>query len=101
MSLCSNIPNAEYANCTITCETYSGSTLIGSKTYTVRLTVPASVLLTCSSGWATVSPYNTGTKAEGINNYVKGYSRAAVTFDSSKISTENSYGATIASYKIV
>lgn len=101
MSLCSNIPNAEYANCTITCETYSGSTLIGSKTCTVRLTVPASVLLTCSSGWATVSPYNTGTKAEGINNYVKGYSRAAVTFDSSKISTANSYGATIASYKIV
>jgi hypothetical protein len=67
----------------------------------MTLSVPSSVGLTCSSGWATASPYNTGTAAAGISRYVSGISKAQVTFTSSKISTSNAYGASIAYYKIV
>lgn len=101
MSLCSQIPSATSGTCTITCETYSGSTYIDKKTCTMTLSVPSSVKLTCSTGWATVSPDNTGTAAASISKYVSGISKAQVSFTSSKISTANSYGATISYYKIV
>ena len=102
MSLCNRIPNDEYASCTITCTTYSGSTQIGnSTTFSLYLTVPAYVELSCSSGWAGVTYYNTGTAAQNIAAFVKGYSKAQVSFNAAKISTSGSYGATIASYKII
>ena len=101
MSLCTQIPNANSESCTITCETYSGSTLIGTSDCSIRLSVPSSVQLTLSSGWAAVSPYNTGTAASGISKYVQGYSKAEVTFDNSKISTGDSYGAGISSFQVL
>lgn len=101
MSLCTRIPNANSESCTITCETYSGSTLIGTSECSIRLSVPSSVQLTLSSGWAAVSPYNTGTAASGISKYVQGYSKAEVTFDKSKISTGDSYGAGISSFQVL
>lgn len=101
MSLCTQIPNANSESCTITCETYSGSTLIGTSECSIRLSVPSSVQLTLSSGWAAVSPYNTGTAASGISKYVQGYSKAEVTFDNSKISTGDSYGAGISSFQVL
>lgn len=101
MSLCTQIPNANSESCTITCETYSGSTLIGTSECSIRLSVPSSVQLTLSSGWAAVSPYNTGTAASGISKYVQGYSKAEVTFDKSKISTGDSYGAGISSFQVL
>lgn len=101
MSLCTQIPNANSESCTITCETYSGSTLIGTSECSIHLSVPSSVQLTLSSGWAAVSPYNTGTAASGISKYVQGYSKAEVTFDKSKISTGDSYGAGISSFKVL
>lgn len=101
MSLCNEIPSAASGTCTITCDTYSGTTKIGADTVDIKLSVPSSVKLECSSGWATVSPYNTGTAVEGINAYISGYSKADVDFDTSKISTANSYGATVKSYKVV
>lgn len=39
--LASKVNNATSGTCTITCQTYSGSTLIGSKTVSLTLTVPA------------------------------------------------------------
>ena len=99
LALCSQIPSAASGVCTITCKTYSGSTLIGTKTCTMTLTVPSSVGLVVSDGWAAAAPCNTGA-ASGFSRYVQGYSRAQVTFDSSKISTANAYGATVASYGV-
>lgn len=103
MSICNQITAATSGTCTITCDTYNGSVLIGSKTASVKLTVPSSIKLTVSSGWAKVAAYNTGTLADQTafaGKYVQGYSKAEVTFDGSKISTANAYGATVKSYKI-
>lgn len=101
LSLCNQLPSGLSGTCTITCETYSGNSLVGSATCDVKLTVPKSVQLSLSDGWASVSVYNTGTAAASIPAFVQGYSKADVTFNANKISTENSYGATIKSYKIV
>lgn len=100
------IPNAASAEGTITLHTYNcfasnpdDRTLIGSKSYPVTLNVPSSAAPTVASGWASATYYNTGTAAENIAAFVQGYSKAKVTFDSSKITTK--YGATIKRYKIV
>lgn len=100
MELCRQIPAAESGICTVTCDTYSGGKCIGSKTAQVTLTVPYGVALTLSEGWATVAPRNTDTAAEGMNLYIQGYSAAQVTFDESKIGTDNAYGATPAAYSV-
>ena len=101
LSLCNQMPSSQQGTCTITCETYSGTTLVGSTTTTLQLNVPKAVQLAPQTGWATVSAYNTGTAAAGMSVFVQGYSKAQVTFDASKISTANSYGATPKSYKVV
>ena len=49
LTLANQIPNALTGTCTITCETYNGSTKIGSKTCTLTLTVPSSVKPTITS----------------------------------------------------
>lgn len=100
MELCNEIPSANEGECTITCETYSGDTLIGSSTVKNILIVPNSVGLSLNDGWVTVVPDNSETKAEGINRLIAMYSKAKFVIDESKISTENSYGATVKSYKI-
>ncbi len=100
MSLCNQMPSALQRTCTITCETYSGTTLIGSSTTTMELIVPKNVQLEPQTGCAVVSPYNVGTRAEAIAAFVQGYSKAELTIDASKISTANSYGATPKSYRV-
>ena len=101
LSLCSQIPNDPSGWGTITCETYSGTTLVGTSSAQITLTVPSSVGLTLSPGWASVAAYNAGTPAAGTSGYVQSYSKAQVTFNSGKISTANSYGAGIKSYRVV
>lgn len=101
MSLCSQIPSANSGKVKITCETYSGDTLVGTSSCSATLSVPSSVGLTLSSGWASVSAYNKGTNAAELSGYVQNYSKAQVTFNSDKISTEDSYGATVKSYRVV
>ena len=98
MSLCAEIPNAVSGIGNITCETWSGSTKIGSTTKTITLTCPSSVKPSVSSGWAAVGYLNTGTAAANMACFVQGYSRAKVTLDSTKVT--HSYGATTASTKI-
>lgn len=48
-SLAAQFPSAKSGTCTITCETYSGSTLLGSSTTTCTLTIPSSVCCTVAS----------------------------------------------------
>lgn len=99
MSLCSQIPSALQAACTITCETYDGSTLVGSSTYSVNIAVPKHVQLEPQAGSVVVSPYNVGTRAESIAAFVQNYSKAEASINTAKISTANSYGATPKSYR--
>lgn len=99
MSLCNQIPSATGGTCTITCETYNGKTLVGSSTCTATLYLPTWVQLEPQAGSFTVSPYNTGTRAEGIAAFVQGYSKAEISINTAKISTAKSYGATPKSYR--
>lgn len=45
LALANQIPSTTSGTCTITCDTYNGSTKIGTKTCTLTLTVPVSVKL--------------------------------------------------------
>lgn len=93
------LPNAGSAAATFTCVTkFSGNT-VGTTTKTITVSFAAGSLSpTLTSGWATAAVYNTGSAAAGISVFVQGYSKAEVSFDSSKISCRN--GASVASYRI-
>ena len=54
---------------------------------------------TVSDGFAAVSVYNEGA-ASGFTVFVQGYSRAQITFDSSKVDMSAAVGASISGYKI-
>ena len=53
LTLANQIPSTTSGTCTITCDTYNGSSKIGTKTCTLTLTVPSSVKPTISSLTAT------------------------------------------------
>lgn len=93
LSLASQIPKAVTGTCTITCSTYNGSTLIGSKTCTLTLTVPASVKPTISS--LTASRVD-GDVPSSWGIYVQTKSKAKLTINGAA----GSYGSTISSYSI-
>ena len=97
-SLAAQIPDAASGKGTLTCETYSGSTLIGTKSVTFTASVPGSMKPALTPGWATVTYDNSGTKASGIAAWVQGYSKAKAVFDSSKIACKQ--GASIAKYSV-
>ena len=97
-SLAAQIPDAASGKGTLTCETYSGSTLIGSKTIAFTASVPGSMKPAITPGWATVTYDNSGTKASGIAAWVQGYSKAKAVFDSSKIACKQ--GASVRGYSI-
>ena len=69
-SLAAQIPNAASGKGTLTCETYSGSTCIGTKSVTFTASVPGSMKPTVLSGWAAVSYDNSGTAAENMAAWV-------------------------------
>mgnify|MGYP000421080288 CR=1 FL=1 len=97
-SLAAQIPNDPSGTGTLTCVTYSGSTLIGSKPIAFTASVPGSMKPALTPGWATVTYDNSGTKASGIAAWVQGYSKAKAVFDSSKIACKQ--GASIAKYAV-
>ena len=97
-SLAAQIPDAASGKGTLTCETYSGSTLIGTKTVTFTATVPQSMKPALTNGWAAVSYDNSGTKASGIAAWVQGYSKAKAVFNGSKVTCKQ--GASIAKYAV-
>lgn len=75
VSLAAQIPNAASGSGTIYCDTYSGGTLLGTKSVSITLTVPASVKPTAGTLSASVADDTSGT---GL--YVKGMGKARLTF---------------------
>ena len=97
-SLAAQIPNAASGKGTLTCETYSGSTLIGTKSVPFTASVPGSMKPALTPGWAAVTYDNSGTKASGIAAWVQGYSKARAVFDDSRITCKQ--GASVSGYSI-
>ena len=97
-SLAAQIPDSPGGTGTLTCKTYNGGTLIGTKTISFTATVPQSMKPALTNGWAEVTYDNSGTKASGIAAWVQGYSKAKALFDSTKIACKQ--GASIAKYTV-
>lgn len=93
VSLAAQIPNAVSGTCTITCDTYNGSTKIGSKTCTLTLTVPTSVKPTITS--LTAARVD-GTVPTSWGIYVQSKSKATLTINGAA----GAQGSTISSYSI-
>ena len=93
LTLANQIPSTTSGTCTITCDTYNGSTKIGTKTCTLTLTVPASVKPTISS--LTASRVD-GDVPSAWGIYVQSKSKAILTINGAA----GSYGSTIKSYSI-
>lgn len=93
LSLASQVPDAVSGTCTITCVTYSGDTKIGTKTCTLKLSVPASVKP--SIGSFTAERVD-GTVPSSWEIYVQSKSKVKLMVDGAA----GSYGSTIASYSI-
>lgn len=91
LTLASQIPSATKGSCTITCKTYVSGTLIGTNSISITLSVPASVVPTCSLTTALVT--NGEPTSWGIA--VQGYTKVKCTATAS-----GAYGSTIKSYKI-
>lgn len=94
-------PNDTSISVTLSVQTYTDSsctTAVGSPvTATITVTADSGMKPTVASGWATAAAYNTGA-VSGKTGYIKGYSKARVTFNKSKITMANN--ATIASLTV-
>lgn len=97
-SLAAQIPNDPDGTGTLTCVTYSGSTIIGTKSVPFTASVPGSMKPALTPGWATVTYDNSGTKASGIAAWVQGYSKAKAVFNGSKVTCKQ--GASVRGYSI-
>lgn len=93
LSLASQIPNGTSGTCTITCRTYNGSTLIGTKTVSFTAKVPATVVPIISS--VAVADTNTAYATQFVS-LVQGKSKAKFA-----ITASGAYGSTIKAYKTV
>ena len=93
LTLANQIPNAASGSGTLTCTTYSGNASIGSKSVTVTLKVPDSVVPTVSSLTATRID---GDVPSDWGIYVQSKSAVTLTVNGAA----GSYGSTIKSYSI-
>ena len=91
LALAAQIPNATSGTCTITCQSYNGGTLTGTRTCTLTLNVPSTVVPSISS--VTVEDTNT-TVATRIEAYVRTLSTLSVA-----ITASGAQGSTISSYR--
>lgn len=91
VSLANQIPSATAGSGTIYCDTYSGSTLLGTKSVSITLTVPGSVVPSAGTLSAALAEDTSGT---GI--YVKGMGKAKLTLSGAS----GAYGSSITSYTI-
>lgn len=82
------LTNDTSSTCTITCDTYNGSTKIGSKTTSFTLSIPSSVIPTVSD----ISPSDSTDYYSTFGTYVQNKSIVKVGIDSAGI-----YGSTIKS----
>lgn len=91
VSLANQIPSATAGSGTIYCDTYSGSTLLGTKSVSITLTVPGSVVPSAGTLSAALAEDTSGT---GL--YVKGMGKAKLTLSGAS----GAYGSSINSYTI-
>ena len=92
-SLASQIPNSTSGSCTLTCYTYNGSTLVGTSTATVTLSVPTSIKPTITS--ITATRVN-GDVPSSWGIYVQPKSKVTLTLNGAA----GAGGSTISSYSI-
>ena len=92
VSLAAQIPSATSGSGTIYCDTYSGSTLLGTKSVSITLTVPASVRPTAGTLSAAVADDSSGT-----GMYVKGMGKARVTLSGAAGAQGSSIRSTVIS----
>lgn len=90
LSLASQLPNTTSGKLVIYCDTYNGSTKIGTKSVTITVQVPSTVVPTIGS--VAVTDTN-ATQYEKMGGVVKGKSKLSV-----KITASGAYGSTISSY---
>lgn len=91
VSLANQIPSATAGSGTIYCDTYSGSTLLGTKSVSITLTVPSSVVPSAGTLSAALAEDTSGT---GL--YVKGMGKAKLTLSRAS----GAYGSSIKSYSV-
>lgn len=91
MSLASEIPNATSGICTITCNSFVNGTITGTRTCTLTLNVPSTVVPSISS--VALEDTNTTVK-DKIAAFVKSLSTLQVAITAAGI-----YGSTISSYR--
>ena len=100
----SSFPNTDVLDVTVSVQTYRDSSCTGAvgapAVCSLSVTADEGMRPAVASGWAVPAPYNADTAAAGITGYVKGYSRAQVSFDPSKISMSDTFGASVASYSV-
>lgn len=93
LTLANQIPSSTSGTCTIKCTTYSGSTSIGTKSISVKLSVPSSVVPTISS--LNVTRVD-GDVPSSWGIYVQSKSKATLSISGAA----GSYGSKISSYSI-
>lgn len=91
VSLANQIPSATAGSGTIYCDTYSGSTLLGTKSVSITLTIPSSVVPSAGKLTAAVTEDTSGT-----GQFVRGMGKAAVSLSGEA----GVYGSTIKSYSV-
>lgn len=91
VSLASRIPDAASGIGTIYCDTYSGSTLLGTKSVSITLTIPSSVVPSAGKLTAAVTEDTSGT-----GQFVRGMGKAAVSLSGAA----GVYGSSIKSYSV-
>lgn len=100
----SGYPTATSLTVTVSVQTYTTSacsTTLGSPvTTSVTVTADAGMAPILQNGYASASPYNTGTAAASITGYVSGVSRAEVTLDSAKLDLSATAGASVSSIRV-
>ena len=93
-NLMNQIPNATSGTLTIYCDTYNGSTLIGTKSTTLKANVPSSVVPTFSE--LKHEEQNAAVSSLNLGKYIQGLSQIKFTITGAS----GAYGSTIKSYKI-
>lgn len=91
LSLASQIPSGTSGTCTITCKTYNGSTLIGTKTVSFKANVPAAVVPTIST--VSITETVSGLAVQ-FGAFVQGKSKVKI-----GIVAAGAYGSIIKAYK--
>lgn len=91
LTLAEQIPSAVSGSCTIYCDTYNGSTLLGTKSAQITLTVPTSVIPTAGTLTASIVD-----DTSGSGQYVMNMCKARLQLTGA----EGVYGSTIKSTKI-